>query len=237
MKTEEFFAELASLARDNEYRFEDLRARLPLGVDGENRLVVAGRRESRRIHTCVTGTGRTEFIRRLILSLAGAYDRGQTTFVILSPKREYAELLRLTRSNVFVPVISSVEDLWKGVEFARSQAGLRRGDGESVFGRLVLIADGLESVTGGGLDGYLPFFSIAAEYGVTLVTGVDLIKSVFGAVPQHFVGAGNCLITVMSAGKAHLSRVTDEGTLALPQAFTYPSEPSFSDSLAFVEKL
>ncbi len=237
MKTEEFFAELASLARDNEYRFEDLRARLPLGVDGDNRLVVAGRRESNYVHTCVTGTGRTEFIRRLALTLAGAYDRGQTTFVIASPKREYAELLRLSRANVFAPVVLNAADLWKVAEFARSQAALRRGGGESVLGRLVLIADGLESVSGGGLGGYLPFFSLAAEYGITLLTGVDLIKSVFEAAPQHFVGAGNCLVTVMATGKAHLSRVTDEGVLALPQAFTYPSEPNFAEALAFVEKL
>ena len=237
MKTEDFFAELAAIARDNEYRFDDLRARVPLGLDSDNRLLVAGEREANFIHVCVTGTGRTEFIRRLALSLAGAYDRGQTAFVILSPKREYAEFLRLDRSDVFAPFIGSATDLWKGLEAVRSQAVLRCGGGEKVYGRLFLIADGLERVTGGGLDGYLPLFSHAAEFGLTLITGVDLLKSVFESAPQHFVGARNCLITVMAAGKAHLSRVTGDGALALPQAFTYPSEPSFSETLAFVEKL
>ena len=60
MKTEDFFSELAKIAKINEYKFEDLRVRIPLGVDEVGRIALSvseSLKEGRGNafgHTCVT---------------------------------------------------------------------------------------------------------------------------------------------------------------------------------------
>ncbi|MBE5752435.1 MAG: hypothetical protein E7343_00010 [Clostridiales bacterium] len=236
MTTEEFFKELALLERDNAFRFDDLRARLPFGVDGDNRICVAGQRECVFTHACVTGRGRTEFIRRFVLSLVGAYANEQTNFVILSPKREYADLLRLNRANVVAPLINNLDGVWKALEFARTQALLKAKLGES-YGKLFLVLDGLETLSNGNYDCYLPFLNLAQAFGVDIITGVDFLGGIFEDRPQDFVGAGNCLITVSNTQTADVVYAQKDGSLTLPVSVQYPSEPSVLESLAFVNKL
>ena len=237
MTTEEFFKELANVANNNPFIFDDLRARLPLGLDNENRIVAAGQREAVCTHVCVTGVGRTEFIRRFALAIAGAYDCGQVNFVVVSPKREYAELLRLTRANVVAPLIDGLSGVWQALDFARAQAALRLNGGNEKYGKLFFLLDGLETLANGRFDVYLPFFNLAQSYGVDVVTGVDLLGSVFEERPQDFVGGENCLVTVTNAGKADVVFSKRDGGLTLPATFFYPDEPNFADALAFVDKL
>ena len=236
MTTEEFFKELTSIARDNAFRFDDLRARLPFGVDGENRICVAGQRECVFTHACVTGRGRTEFIRRFVLSLVGAYANEQTNFVIVSPKREYADLLRLNRANVVAPLINNLDGVWKALEFARAQALLKGKLGES-YGKFFLVVDGIETLSNGNYDCYLPFLNFANAFGGDIITGVDFLCGIFEDRPQDFVGAGNCLITVSNTQTADVVYAQKDGSLTLPVAVAYPSEPSVLESLAFVNKL
>lgn len=236
MNAEELFRELASVARDNGFGFEDLRARLPLGVDGENRIVVAGQRERLFTHACVAGKGRTEFIRRLVLTLAGIYDSNQCSFVIASTKRDYAELLRLNRANVVAPLIDTLDGVWKTLDFAREQAVLKaKSNGR--YGKLFFVLDGLESLAGGRYDCYLPFFNLAQSFGVDIITGVDLLGGLFEDRPQDFVGAGNCLITVSNTEKADVVYAQTDGGLSLPVAIRYPNEPSVLESVAFVNSI
>ncbi len=237
MTTEEFFKELANVANTNPFIFDDLKTRVPLGIDNENRVIAAGQRESVCTHVCVTGVGRTEYIRRLALCLAGCYDQGQINFLIASPKREYAELLKLTRANVIAPLIDGLDGVWKALDFAREQANLRLNGGAEKYGKLVFVLDGLETLASGSFDGYLPFFNLAHACGVDVITGVDLLGGVFEERPQDFVGGENCLVTVTNAGKADVVYTQKNGSLTLPVAFFYPSEPSFADSLAFVNDL
>ncbi len=243
MTAEEFFKHLASVAHDSPERFDELVGRLPLGLDSEKRFVFARNvadvdlpAKSGSRHTCVVGKGRSSFIRRLILTLVGVHDEGRIAFIVVSPKREYAELLKLKRADVFVPVLKSVDDLWDILRVCREQADLRVGGGERIYGKLVIVVDGLEELTGGALDGYLPFFAMT-ESGAELITGVDLVGSVFSVNPQSFVGNGGCLITVTNRGFADVSRVNLSGGLELPTPFEYPSEPSLVETISLVNEV
>ena len=243
MTAEEFFKHLATAANDNPDRFEEFLDRLPLGLDGEKRFVLArglsgvdSPMKTLSRHTCVVGTGRSAFIRRLLLTLIGARDEGTVAVVIVSPKREYAELLKLKTADIFMPVLNSVEDLWEVLRVCREQADLRVGGGETIYGKLIIVADGLEELTGGGMECYLPFFALSST-GAELITGVDLVGSVFASSPQSFVGNGGCLITVTNRGFADVSRVGLSGNLELPKPFEYPSEPSLSEAIALVNEV
>ena len=107
MKAEEFIASLSEISRKNVYRFEQLRACIPLGQDEAGNVLVAHREENpaRYHHVCVTGAGRDNFIRRLVMTLACVYDRSEAAFLILSPRAEYGELLRLKNADVTVPYL------------------------------------------------------------------------------------------------------------------------------------
>ena len=243
MTAEDFFKQLASVAGDSPERFNEIIERLPLGLDLEKRFVFARNLSTVDMpvgalsrHTCVVGTGRSAFIRRLILTLVGVHDEGKISFVIASPKREYAELLKLKRTDVFIPVLKSVDDLWNVIRVCREQSDLRVGGGEKIYGKLVIVADGLEEFTNGALDCYLPFFSMT-KTGAELITGVDLVGSVFSSSPQSFVGNGGCLITVTNRGVADVSRVSLSGELELPTPFEYPSEPSLSEVISLVNEV
>lgn len=243
MTAEEFFKHLATIASDDPERFDSMIERLPLGLDSEKRFVFARAdegaclpTEARSRHTCVVGTGRSAFIRRVLLTLIGACDEGGIAVVVVSPKREYAELLKLKNADVFIPVLTSVDDLWEVIRICREQADLRLGDGRAIFGKLIVVVDGLEDFVGGGLECYLPFFALSAM-GVELITGVDLVGSVFSASPQSFVGSGGCLISVTNRGFADISRVSASGEMSLPSPFEYPSEPSLSEAVALVNEV
>jgi hypothetical protein len=236
MNTQDFINALSMAAEEDGFVFDDLRARLPLGLDSENNIVVAGQREVLFTHACVTGRGRTEFIRRLILTLSCLYDKSKANFVVISPKRDYFELLRLTRSNVVAPLIDNMDGAIKGLEFARSQAINYAKTGEN-YGKLFLVLDGLETLSNGSFDCYLPFFNLAHAYGVDIITGVDLIGSLFENRPQDFIGVGNSLISVSAIDKADVVYAQKNGVLTLPISVRFPSEPSVAETLSYVNGL
>ena len=113
MKTEEFISSLSDISRKNAYRFDRIRACIPLGRDDAGNVVAAHREENpaRYHHVCVTGGGRADFICRLVLTLSCIYDKSEAGFLVLSPRPEYAELLRLKNADVTVPYIRSFAEL------------------------------------------------------------------------------------------------------------------------------
>lgn len=118
MKAEEFIASLSEISRKNSYRFDRIRACIPLGKDEPGNVIVAHREENpgRYHHVCVTGGGRGNFIRRLVLVLSCLYDRSEAMFLVLSPRAEYAELLRLKTPTSPFPIFADcpiMKPLWK----------------------------------------------------------------------------------------------------------------------------
>ena len=87
MKTEEFLTRIKGESRVDVQRFEDLRARLPLGEYASGEYVLSHRENDveRYHHTCVTGAMRAEFISRLLLTLTGLYQKSEAVFFIVSP--------------------------------------------------------------------------------------------------------------------------------------------------------
>ena len=139
MKTEEFISSLSEISQKNSYRFEQLRACVPLGRDDAGNVAVAHREENpeRYHHVCVTGAGRGGFIRRLVVTLSCLYDRGEASFLVLSPHEEYGELLRLKAADVTVPFIRSSADYLAALDAVREL-----GADASFNGRNDLLIDG-----------------------------------------------------------------------------------------------
>ena len=120
MRTEEFIQVISKQAGDNA-RFEELKNGIPLGVDVNGEIVLAQKSEKTYTvrHTCVTGSNKTQFIRRLLLTLACIHDEKEACFIVLSPSVEYGELLRLTKSDFTIPYIRTKEDLVPAVKALR----------------------------------------------------------------------------------------------------------------------
>lgn len=241
MKAEEFIASLSEISRKNVYRFEQLRACIPLGQDEAGNVLVAHREENpaRYHHVCVTGAGRDNFIRRLVMTLACVYDRSEAAFLILSPRAEYGELLRLKNADVTVPYLRSTADYLAAlgtVEDLVRMRGLKAG-----CPRLFVVLDGLEELPDGSkngmLESYKACFDAAGTSGTEIITGVDLLKSIFSGYPGAFVGIGNCLVTPKKEGKADVTFVNADSSLTLPKEFSFPDSPSFSETIDFFNAL
>ena len=196
MKTEEFISSLSEISQKNSYRFEQLRACVPLGRDDAGNVAVAHREENpeRYHHVCVTGAGRGGFIRRLVVTLSCLYDRGEASFLVLSPHEEYGELLRLKAADVTVPFIRSSADYLAALDAVRELVRMRSLN--VGFPRLFVVLDGLEDLPDAKRDGMLePYrlcFDAVGAGKVEIVTGVDLLKSIFSGYPGAFVGAIGC---------------------------------------------
>ena len=54
-----------------------------------------------------------------------------------------------------------------------------------------------------------------------IITGVDLMQSIFSGYPGAFVGVGNALVTTREQGKADVTLVADDASLSLPVAIEY----------------
>jgi regulator of sigma E protease len=66
---------------------------------------------------------------------------------------------------------------------------------------------------------------------VTLISGTDLIKSIFSGYPGAYVGIGNCLVTTREDGKADVTYVGEDSALTMPAPISYPCQPSFTETL------
>ena len=235
MRSDEFISKRSSLAAADE-EFEKMRLDLPLGVDSSGNIVYSHKYStpySTRF-TCVTGGGKTAFIKRALITASCLYERSEVCFLVLSPNTEYGELLRLKSMDVTVPYIRSKSDLERAkacvkeltLEYARTVG----------CPKLFLVLDGLEELSNanenGDLEEYRIFLEeLTREKNVAIVSGVELMKSIFSGNPGVFVGVGNCLITTREEGRADVTYVGDDSSLSMPVALQYPDSPSVLETI------
>ena len=76
MRAEEFISKVSGLSHEDD-RFEELKNGLPLGLDSTDGIVLAQKRRRPYTlrHTCVTGVGRSNFIRRFLITVSCLYDK------------------------------------------------------------------------------------------------------------------------------------------------------------------
>lgn len=241
MRAEEFITFLAEKATSEEER-SALKAGLPLGLDAAGEAVLSQILEHSFTpnHTCVTGASRTTFIKRLLITLSYLYEKSEANFLIVSPRTEYGELLRLKRMDVTVPYVRTKADLEKAKACVKElTAEYTRGAG---YPKLFLVLDSLEELQGangnGDLDEYREFFDmLAREKNVAIISGAELIKSIFSGNPGVFVGVGNCLVTTREEGRADVTYVGEDSSLSMPVALQYPDSPSVSETIIYLNAL
>ncbi len=241
MKSDEFVALLSSFAGDDE-KFALIQKNIPLGVDAVGNVAYARRDNALFFsrHTCVTGGGRSAFIRRMLVTLACIYERGEVCFFVLSPYAEYGELLRMKNMELTLPYIREKEDFEKGVDTLKELLRMREyGKG---YPRLIVVLDGIESLEGCNRNEDLEEYRAVIELlsrreDVDIISGVELTKSIFSGYPGAFVGVGNCLVATRELGKADLTFVQDDVSLSMPMPITYPSAPSLTETVLFFNSL
>ncbi len=237
MRSEEFIA-LLSNAAENEEKFDKMRKDVPLGVDSVDNVVYSHKhtRPYSTRFTCVTGGGKSAFVKRLLITVSCLYDRKDACFLILSPNVEYGEFLRLKSMDVTVPYIRTKSDLELALETLKQL--LQEREGKRGYPRLFVVMDGIETLEGCNrnedLEEYRETIDLLARKGdVELIAGVDLTKSIFSGYPGAFVGIGNCLVATREMGKADVTYVNDDATLTIPVPMGYPSAPSIMETILF----
>lgn len=237
MRSEEFISLLCGMANDEE-KFTAMRKDLPLGVDSVENIVYAHKKTKPYYtsFTCVTGGGKSAFIKRLLITLSCLYDKSDVCFFVLSTNTEYGELLRLKSMDATVPYIRAKSDLDLSLDMlARLLRDRENGKG---YPRLFVIMDGIESLEGCNrnedLEEYRAVLDLLVrKTDVELIVGVELTKSIFSGYPGAFVGIGNCLVATRETGKADVTYVNDDASLTLPEPITYPSAPSIMETILF----
>lgn len=240
MRAEEFITFLSK--KTAEGALETLRSGLPLGVDAAGEAVLSQICEHSFTpnHTCVTGVRRTAFIKRLLITLSCLYEKSEANFLVLSPRAEYGELLRLKSMDITVPYVRTKTDLEKAKACVRDlTAEYARSSG---YPKLFLVLDGLEELpeanANGDLDEYREFFDmLAREKNVAIISGAELIKSIFSGNPGVFVGVGNCLVTTREEGRADVTYVGEDSSLSMPVALQYPDSPSVLEFIIYLNAL
>ncbi|MBQ8309300.1 MAG: hypothetical protein IJX96_05650 [Clostridia bacterium] len=241
MRTEEFIGILSERSKSEEALFA-LRGGTPLGLDAAGGIVLSQTREHifTARHTCITGARRTTFIRRLIVQLSCLYESSEANFLVLSPRQEYGELLRLKNADITVPFVRTNADVEKAKACVRELIGdYARGVG---YPKLFLVLDGLEELPecniNGDLEEYRAFFELLArQKNVEIISGAELMKSIFSGNPGVFVGVGNCLVTTREEGRADVTYVGEDSSLSMPTAMTFPDSPSVLESIIYLNAL
>ena len=202
-----------------------LAKRVPLGWSFDGDTVFSQTREKpfNVRHTCVSGENRTAYILSLLCVLNALYEKGRASFLIVSPKTDYGALFN-RGVDVTYPFVRKKADLTE----IKTCVGelLKLQDQMKNCPRLVLVLDGLESVEGcneqGDFAEYRAFFELLARReNADIITGVDLMQSIFSGYPGAFVGVGNALVTTREQGKADVTLVADDASLSLPVAIEY----------------
>ncbi len=235
MRSDEFISTLSVYFKDDD-TFEKIRKDLPLGVDSVGNVLYARKNETpfSTRHTCVTGSNRSHFIRRLLLTASCLYEKSELCVFVLSSQAEYGELLRLKSLDITAPYVRAKSDLELAINTIKELLRMREyGRG---YPRLFVVLDGLESLEGCNrnedLEEYRELIDLLSRReNVEVITGVELTKSIFAGYPGAFVGVGNCLIATRESGKADVTYVTDDGSLTLPLPLTYPSAPSLTETV------
>ena len=237
MRTDEFIKRLSEISKENESEFERLRTGIPIGEDDAQNVALArGETDLARCHhTCVTGSSRTEFIRRVVFTLSCIYDKSEIAFLIVSPNMAYGELLKLKNADVTVPFIRDGKDLALVLETVKTLARARVTQRFSQ--RLFVVLDGLEDLPDdtkqGTFEIYRPFLEAVGTSGVEIITGVELRNSIYAGYPGVFVGVGNALITPDADGNADVTFVALDGSMGLPKKITYPSIPTVRECIEY----
>ena len=238
MREEEFIALTLEKTTTEEERAR-VRAGIPLGVDAVGNLVLSQTCTHTYTceHTCVTGTRRSVFIRRLVCLLSCLYEKEQANVLVLSPRAEYGELLRLQGIDITVPYVRDKEDLRLGKECLKELLAQYATGGK--YPKLFLVLDDLEQLPacndGGVLEEYRSILEmVAREKNVHVISGVDLMKSIFSGNPGVFVGVGNCLVTTREEDRADVTYVKDDTSLSVPVAITYPDTPSLTETIIYL---
>ena len=241
MRAEEFISSLLKSCEDDG-DIKRLQESVPLGWDSVGNTVYSQKRESPFTvrHTCVTGARKTAFIKRLLLTLSSLYEKSEINFFVLSPFTEYGELLRLQNADFTVPYINEKSDLEKAKACVLELLALRAR--EKGCPKLLLVLDGLETLAGcnknGDLEEYRDFFELIARRSEEeIISGADLIKSIFSGYPGAFVGVGNCLVTTREENKADVTYVNDDSSLSLPTVMSYPDTPSVTETVIYLNSL
>ena len=241
MRTEELIKAISEESKDND-RFEELKWGMPIGEDLGGNLVLAQKKVKPLTvrNTCVTGVGRVNFIRRMLITLSCLYEREEASFFVLSTNDDYGELLRLVSADFTVPYIRDKADLTQAVETLKEL--LRMRENGKGYPRLFVVLDGLDVLPecnkNSDLEEYRDIFDILIRKpNVDVICGVDLGKSIFAGYPGAFLGIGNCLVTTRDSGKADVTYVNEDSSLTLPMPITYPSEPSVMESIIYLNAL
>ena len=237
MRSDEFIATLSAFAKEEE-KFDKMRKDLPLGIDSVENIVYSHKNEipySTRL-TCVTGGGKSAFIKRLLITLSCLHEKGEACFFVLSTNSDYGELLRLKSMDVTVPYIQTQADFTAAVETLKARL-LMRGQGKG-YPRLFVVIDGVETLEGCNRNEDLEeqrnvIDLLATREDIELVLGVDLTKSIFSGYPGAFVGVGNCLVATRELGRADVTYVNDDATLTMPIPMSYPDSPSITETVLF----
>ena len=242
MRSDEFISMLSQRTAVEE-DLQRIRRGVPLGIDVSGELVLSQKRERALTvrHTCVTGAQRSVFIRRLIITLSCLYEKSEANFLVLSPRMEYGELIRLRSLDITVPFIKNKNDLESAMACVKELLEInKRSCG---CPRLFLILDGLEELEGccnkdEELEEYRAFLELVTrQSNVEVISGAELINTIFSGYPGAFVGVGNCLVTTRENGKADVTYVEDDSSMSLPTAMTFPDAPSFTETIVFLNSL
>lgn len=235
MKVAEYISLLQARCRTKEDR-KQLAGGIPLGIDDAGDFVLS-RRQGKTFsvqHTCVTGSRKTAFIKRLILTLSRLYTPLEANFLIVSPYVEYGELLQLDGMDITVPYVHSQDDL-SAVKAVLEKLKTLYAEKSGCL-KLFLVLDGLEELEGcnknADLAEYRELFELVTrQSNVEVISGVELMKSIFSGYPGAFVGLGNCLVTTREHGKADVTFVDDDSSLSLPIAMTYADLPTVEETV------
>lgn len=241
MRTEELIKEISALSGNND-KFEEFKKGLPLGIDAGGNILLAQKYETPLTirNTCVTGARKTNFIRRFLITISCLYDKEEACFFVISPRTEYGDLLRLHSLDITTPYIRTKEDVAQAVETLKELVRMRAfGKG---YPRLFLVLDGLDEIEGNNINGDLAeyreiFDIIMRKPDIDVICGADLTRTIFSGYPGAFLGVGNCLITTREEGKADVTYVNEDSGMTLPSPISYPSEPSLTESIIFLNAL
>lgn len=234
MYTQTFISSVIQSAKNND-NFEQLRAEIPLGIDMTGNVITAQKYNGAVAwkHICITGNRRVECICNLLITLSCFYEKSEANFIILSPRLKYAELLGLHNMNAIVPYVRNKNDL------NDLKVGLRdilymqmQGKG---LPKLFLVLDGFEELSGCDAQELKEYNDILQSLmkvpNTQVISGVNLMKSMYSGCPGAFVGIGNCLVTTREDGKADVTYVGDDTNLSLPVLIDFPCQPSVQETI------